>query len=250
MTLRQAARVVVALNLAAFAAEFAVALHAGSVSLFADSIDFLEDASIGLLLLLALGWAARPRAAMGMALAGVLLLPAAATLWTACGRLAGLVPAAWVPAAWVPGSWPGGLPAVPWLVPPWLSGVAAWSGTAAGPAPAPVLLAGAGALAVNVACAALLARHRARGGSLARAAFLSARNDVAGNLAVIAAGGLTAAWPSAWPDLAAGLGIAALNAGAAREVWTAARAERREAGRKVEALPQAPPGGGPLDRLP
>ncbi len=245
MTLRRTARVVVALNLAAFAAESAVALHAGSVSLFADSIDFLEDASIGLLLLLALGWAARPRAAMGMALAGVLLLPGAATLWTACGRLAGLVPA-----AWVPGSWPAGLPAAPWLVPPWLSGAAAWSGTAAGPAPAPVLLAGAGALAVNLACAGLLVRHRAGGGSLARAAFLSARNDVAGNLAVVAAGGLTAAWPSAWPDLAAGLGIAALNAGAAHEVWTAARAERRDAGSRVEALPQTPPGGGPLDRLP
>jgi Co/Zn/Cd efflux system component len=32
-------------------------------------------------------------------------------------------------------------------------------------------------------------------------------------------------WLSAWPDLIVGLGIAALNANAAREVWEAARKE-------------------------
>ncbi|MGE0024841.1 MAG: cation transporter, partial [Hyphomicrobium sp.] len=36
------------LNLAYFGIEFAVALSIGSVSLFADSVDFLEDASINL----------------------------------------------------------------------------------------------------------------------------------------------------------------------------------------------------------
>ncbi|MDW8445462.1 MAG: hypothetical protein RML45_15290 [Acetobacteraceae bacterium] len=36
-------------------------------------------------------------------------------------------------------------------------------------------------------------------------------------------------WRSAWPDVIVGLGIAALNADAAREVWQAARAEAREA---------------------
>ncbi len=50
------------------------------------------------------------------------------------------------------------------------------------------------------------------------------------NIAIIAAGLVTAClWPSAWPDLIVGLGIAALNADAAREVWTAAREERRSA---------------------
>ena len=43
------------LNLAYFGVEFAVGLAIGSVSLFADSIDFLEDASVNLLIL-ALGW--------------------------------------------------------------------------------------------------------------------------------------------------------------------------------------------------
>ena len=44
--LRRAVALVAVLNLAYFGIEFAVALSIGSVSLFADSIDFLEDASI------------------------------------------------------------------------------------------------------------------------------------------------------------------------------------------------------------
>jgi Co/Zn/Cd efflux system component len=38
------------LNLAYFGVEFAVALAIGSVSLLADSIDFLEDASVNFLI--------------------------------------------------------------------------------------------------------------------------------------------------------------------------------------------------------
>lgn len=49
------------------------------------------------------------------------------------------------------------------------------------------------------------------------------------NIAIIIAGVLTAATFSLWPDLIVGLGIAALNADAAREVWAAARDEHREA---------------------
>jgi hypothetical protein len=36
-------------------------------------------------------------------------------------------------------------------------------------------------------------------------------------------------WSSAWPDLIVGLGIAAMNADAAREVWGAAHEEHRAA---------------------
>src|SRR3954463_9328171 len=81
--LRLAVAAVAILNLAYFGVEFAVALAIGSVSLFADSIDFLEDTSINLLILIALGWTARNRARVGMALAGILLVPGLATLWTA-----------------------------------------------------------------------------------------------------------------------------------------------------------------------
>lgn len=52
--LRHIVLTVAILNLAYFGVEFAVALTIGSVSLFADSVDFLEDASVNLLILVAL----------------------------------------------------------------------------------------------------------------------------------------------------------------------------------------------------
>jgi Co/Zn/Cd efflux system component len=188
--LRRVVRRVAALNLCYFGIEFAVALAIGSVSLFADSIDFLEDASVNLLIVLGLGWSLRQRAQLGMALAGILLVPGLATLWTAWEKFMAPVP----------------------------------------PEPVALTLAGAGAMLVNFACALMLARYRAHGGSLTRAAFLSARNDVLANIAIIAAGLVTAyLWASAWPDLIVGLAIAAMNADAAREVWEAAREEHRVA---------------------
>jgi hypothetical protein len=42
------------LNLAYFGVEFGVAVAIGSVSLFADSIDFLEDASVNFLIAVSL----------------------------------------------------------------------------------------------------------------------------------------------------------------------------------------------------
>jgi Co/Zn/Cd efflux system component len=185
--LARAVLAVALLNLSYFGVEFAVALAIGSVSLFADSIDFLEDASINLLILIGLGWTAPRRALLGMVLAGILLVPSLATLWTAWDKF------------WLP------LP----------------------PAPVPLTLAGAGALAVNLGCALILARYRHHAGSLTRAAFLSARNDALANIAIIAAGLVTAATLSGWPDLVVGLGIVAINAGAAREVYLAAQKERQ-----------------------
>lgn len=186
--LRRTVAIVAALNLAYFGVEFTVALAIGSVSLFADSIDFLEDASVNLLIVVAFGWSLRARSRVGMLLAFILLVPALATLWTAWDKF--MVPVA--------------------------------------PSPLPLTLAGLGALAVNLTCAFLLARYRHQGGSLTRAAFLSARNDALANVAIIAAGLVTAyLWASAWPDLVVGLAIAVLNADAAREVWEAAREEHR-----------------------
>src|ERR1700749_3473595 len=83
LSLRGAVTIVALANLAYFGVEFAVALSIGSVSLFADSTDFLEDASINLLILVALGWSDRSRPRPGMVLAAILLAPALATLWTA-----------------------------------------------------------------------------------------------------------------------------------------------------------------------
>lgn len=97
LNLRKVVIVVAGLNLAYFGVEFAVALSIGSVSLFADSIDFLEDASVNLLIAVALGWSATGRARLGMTLAGILLVPGLATLWTAWGMIMAPTPPAPLP---------------------------------------------------------------------------------------------------------------------------------------------------------
>jgi Co/Zn/Cd efflux system component len=187
--LRQTVRTVATLNLGYFGIEFAVALAIGSVALFADSVDFLEDGAVNLLILAGLGFSAARRAKLGMVLAAIILLPALATLWTAWQNFStGLVPEA-----------------------------------------VPLTVTGFGALLVNFVCARMLAPFRTSGGSLTRAAFLSARNDVIANVAIIIAGLLTALTASHWPDLIVGLAIAALNAGAAHEVYEAAVAEHAAA---------------------
>jgi Co/Zn/Cd efflux system component len=186
---RRTVLLVAALNLAYFAVEFIAALRIGSVSLFADSVDFLEDAGINLLIVVALGLTLAVRARIGMLLAAIMLAPALAFLWTL---------------------WQKYLHPVP-------------------PEAITLSLIGAGAMAVNLTCALMLARHRHTGGSLAKAAFLSARNDVAANIGIIAAGALTAATSSIWPDVLVGLAIAAMNLDAAHEVWEAAQGEHREA---------------------
>ena len=200
--LQRTIRIVAALDLGYFGIEFAVALAIGSVSLFADSIDFLEDAAVNVLILMALGWTALHRARVGMALAGILLVPGLATLWTAWEKFTVPVP----------------------------------------PEPIPLSLVGAGALVVNLSCAFMLGRYRSSRGSLTRAAFLSARNDAFANVAIVAAGFTTAYTCSVWPDLLVGLGIAAVNADAAREVYSTARLESKIA--RPEHSPGTPRAGG------
>lgn len=185
--LRRTVLVVALLNLGYFVVEFAVATTIGSVSLFADSIDFLEDTSVNLLIMVALTWSPEARARAGMSLAIILLMPAVGTAWALWSKLATSVP----------------------------------------PEPFALSLTGLGALAVNVCCASLLVRFRAHRGSLTRAAFLSARNDAAANVGIVAAGLLTAFTYSVWPDIIVGVAIAAMNVDAARDVWRAARKEHR-----------------------
>jgi Co/Zn/Cd efflux system component len=139
--------------------------------------------------LAALLGAARRRAAVGLLLALLLLVPGVATAWLAWNKLQQPV----------------------------------------APAELPMVLAGAGAMAVNLFCAFLLAKVRNVAGSLSRAAFLSARNDAVANAAIILAAGVTFLWPTAWPDLVVGIGIFLLNLGAAHEVYEAARKEARHA---------------------
>ena len=154
------------LNLGYFGIEFAVALGIGSVSLFADSIDFLEDTSLNLLILVALGWrVTKPRPARDGA-----RRPAARA--GARHTVDGL------------GKIPG-------------AGAAGRRCRSRSPA-------GARSPSIST-CRSILARYRHASGSLTRAAFLSARNDALANVAIVAAGLVTAATLSAWPDLIVGL---------------------------------------------
>ena len=192
-SLRPVVARVAGLNLAYFGVEIAVAVTIGSVALLADSLDFLEDAAINLLIFAGLGWSARNRARLGTVLALILLVPGIGAAWAAWDKVHDFV----------------------------------------APAPVPLTLTGLGALGVNLACALMLARHRDGSGSLTRAAYLSARNDVAANAAIVIAGLVTAATLSPWPDLVVGLGIACLNADAAFDILKAARREWRAAAAEV-----------------
>ncbi|BDZ45740.1 cation transporter [Naasia aerilata] len=79
---------------------------------------------------------------------------------------------------------------------------------------------------VNLLAAFILVRHRDHASGLARAAWLSARNDSLANVAILAAAVVGLWLSSGWPDIVVGLGIGVLNADAARSVWRAASAER------------------------
>ena len=133
--LRRAVLVVAGLNLSYFFVEVAVALSIGSVSLFADSVDFLEDTAINLLIFLALGWSLRSQSIAGKVMAGVILVPALAAAWEAFSKLGRSRPAE----------------------------------------PYALILTAGGAALVNLACSLVLARFRHHDSSMARAAFLSAR---------------------------------------------------------------------------
>jgi Co/Zn/Cd efflux system component len=184
--LRRVVLTVAGLNLGYFFVEVSVALAIGSVSLLADSVDFLEDTAINLLVALALGWPLRRRAIAGHAMALVILVPAVVAAWQAVQK-------AFDPVA----------PDVRALV-----------------------FTAGGAAVVNGVCALLLVRVRHHGGSLSGAAYLSARNDVAVDVAIMAMAVLTAWTGSGWPDIVLGLVIVLVNGTAALEVWRLAGEER------------------------
>ena len=184
--LRHTVLLVASLNLAYFFVEIGVALAIGSVSLFADSVDFLEDTAVNLLIVVALGWSAHRQALMGKVMAGIILVPAAAALWQAVAKFSDPSP----------------------------------------PDPLSLALTAGGAIVVNTACALLLARMRAHGSSLSHAAYLAARNDVIANALIIAVAAATVWTASGWPDIVLGIVIVLINGAAAKEVWEVAEEER------------------------
>lgn len=184
--LKRTVLTVALLNLGYMVVEMSVALAVGSVSLFADSVDFFEDFAVNLLIFLALGWSLQRRAALGKVMAVIILLPALAAGWMAVVKFGDPEP----------------------------------------PDPLALVVTAGGAVLVNLICTVLLSRFRHDGGSLTTAAFLAARNDVIANAAIIVMGLVTAWALSGWPDLVLGVLIVVLNATAAKEVWETATEEQ------------------------
>ena len=178
-SIRKVVRFVAIANLSYFCVEFFFAQKIGSVSLFADSIDFLEDASVNILIFMAIGWSLAARVRLSKFLALLLLVPAISVILSIIHKVNN--------------------PSVPDAIS--LTSVAL------------------GALIVNSVCALLLVKFRGAKQSLVLAAYLSARNDALANIAIIIAGVITMYWVSAIPDLLVGVAIGALNADAAYKVW-------------------------------
>ncbi|QWG12693.1 cation diffusion facilitator family transporter [Bradyrhizobium sediminis] len=168
-TYRRALWIVVILNAGYGIAQMFGGFLAGSQALKADALDFLGDGSITLLGLLALSWGAVWRARAALAQGVFLAALGVGVLAAAAYRMFVLN------------------------------------------SPEPFLMSGFGlaALAVNVAAAWVLSKHR-EGDANVRAVWLFSRNDAIGNFAVIVAAGLVWLTATPWPDLAVAAVIAGL----------------------------------------
>ena len=178
-SIRNVVRIVAVANLSYFFVEFYFAPRLGSVSLFAVSIDFLEDASVTILIFIGLSWSLVARRKLSRIFAGILMVPAISVVISTIYEINNPSP-------------PSG------------SGIS---------------IIAAGALIVNFTCAFILSSFKDSKKGLVIAAYLSARNDALANAAIIGAGVITIFWSSSIPDLAVGISIGILNADAALKVW-------------------------------
>ena len=162
-------RILLGINAVLFLVEIVAGWLAQSTGLIADSLDMLADAFVYGLSLYAVGRSSREKLRAAHA-SGVLQAVLAAGVFVDVAR------------RWVTGSAPE---------PPAMIGISAL------------------ALAANVTCLFLLARHR-HGGAHMRASWIFSTNDVLANLGVMAAGALVAATGSRLPDLVIGTFVGAL----------------------------------------
>lgn len=176
------------LNLSYFVIEFYFAQRFNSVALLSDSLDFIEDASVNILIFLAFSLAVIWRKRLSYIFALLLLLPGISFLYNAFHQIAHPV----------------------------------------APTGEGMSIVGLGALVVNLYCAIILNKFKDIKGGLAKAAYFSARNDAVSNILIIIAGFVTLFWISAIPDLIVGAVIFLMNADSARDILQAARAEHRD----------------------
>lgn len=93
------------------------------------------------------------------------------------------------------------------------------------PEPAYMVLIGLVALAANVVCLSLIAKHRDAGVHM-RASWIFSRNDVIANIGVMLGGGLVYVTGVRWPDLVVGMAIAYIVFRGALTIIADARNER------------------------
>lgn len=176
---KRAILIVGLLNFGYFFVEFFVALNITSVSLFADSIDFLEDAFTSFLILWGLYLSLKNRTKIAYVLIGIIFIPSLFTLIFAMKQF---------------------------LNPVAIDGFSLSSYAF-------------GALAINIFCAFLMARFKVSDNSLLLTAFYSARNDAFANIAMIIAGVMTLYSASHYPDLVVGILIFLLNLDASKAIY-------------------------------
>jgi len=182
---KNAVLLVAVLNLLYFFIEFIAALNIRSVSLLADSIDFIEDALINFLIFFAISLTLAKKAKVSIILSIIMLLPALTALWAIWQQVLYQEP----------------------------------------PRPIELSLVAFGALIVNCLCTFILIRFKNFSGSLTRGAFLSARNDALANIAIILTGMITFFYPSIWPDIVVGIFIAFIRTESALEIFNKAMKE-------------------------
>lgn len=166
--------IALAINVVMFAVEIVAGVAAGSASLKADALDFLGDAANYAISLGVTGMALVWRARAALAKGLSILLFG---IWV-------MVSAGWMA----------------------IEGVV--------PAAETMGLVGMIALLANLACAAMLWRHR-EGDANRRSVWICSRNDVIGNFAVVAAALGVFGTGTGWPDIAVAaiMGILALSGG-------------------------------------
>lgn len=181
--LRSAVCLIAIANLTFSLLEFYVARKVGSLSLLANSIDFLEIGFLNVLIVLAFNRSNDNRAKVGMFLSGIAIVPTLLFFITVGEKFHDL------------------------------SATDPWS----------LALTGFGALNVSLTCTLLLGRFRSRTNKLSKMASVITRNSIFASIAIILAGQMTINSTSGWPDLIVGLVIGVINANAARRIWIAAK---------------------------
>jgi Co/Zn/Cd efflux system component len=201
---RRVLHVVLWINAAMFVAEFVAGLMAESTALLSDSVDMLGDAIV-----------------YGFSLYAVMRGP----VWHArAALLKGSIMSAFGLAV--------------------LAEVALKAMRGAVPSADVIGGVGVVALAANVFCLALLARHRADDINM-QSAWVCSRNDVAANVGVLLAAAGVGLTGTAWPDIVVGLLIAIMFGRSAIGVIRTARQQLR-----VSAAPSVAGSGSPRPGLP